>query len=93
MFKNAVAIVVTLFQIIRMENRISVTQTRRRTAHFALSQPSDLPSNMLPLESDIFNKYRKMKEENSNATHKDMAKALAEEVMNFWESKGESPYY
>ena len=74
-----------------MGNKVSATQTRRRTAHFALGQPSDLPNNMLPLESDIFNKYRKMKEENCNATQKDMAKALAEEVMNFWVSKVNLP--
>ena len=73
--------------------KISAIQTRRRTAHFALGQPSDLPGNMLPLEVDIFNKYKQKKEQgtNANATQKDMAKNLAEEVVEFWKNKGNLP--
>ena len=67
------------------------TQTRRRTIHFALGHPSELPVNMLPLETDIYNKFKKMKEENVNAPKKEVAKAIAEEVVAFWQDKGNLP--
>ena len=67
------------------------TQTRRRTIHFALGHPSELPVNMLPLEADIYNKFKKMKEENVNAPKKEVAKAIAEEVVAFWQDKGNLP--
>ena len=35
-----------------MASKISVAQTRRRTAHFATGQPSELPASVLPLEVD-----------------------------------------
>ena len=51
-------------QIISSLRNPSQIHTRRRTAHFLLGQPSDLPTNMLPLEVEVFNKYQKIKEEN-----------------------------
>ena len=65
--------------------------TRRRTAHFILGQPSDLPANMLPLEVDVFNKYQKIKEENPNLLAKEIAKKLSEEIVQLWKEKGNIP--
>ena len=50
--------------------KLNKVQTRRRTSHFTLGQPSELPEGMLPLEVDIFNKFRKMKEDEVNAEKK-----------------------
>ena len=63
-----------------MASKISVAQTKRRTAHFATGQPSELPASVLPLEVDIFNKFKLMQGDMANATNKDIAKILADEV-------------
>ena len=68
-----------------MASKASAAQTRRRSAHFALGQPSKLSDNSLPLEVDIFNKCKKMKEDNPNATQKSIASSLAEEIVEVWQ--------
>ena len=45
---------------------LTTAQTRRRTSHFILGQPKDIPNNYLPLEVDIFN-YMKKRMDESNS--------------------------
>ena len=71
----------------------SIVKTRRRTAHFTLGQPADLPSNQLPLDVDIFNKFKKMKEDDIAALNKDIGVKIAEEVIAMWRDKGNLPTY
>lgn len=71
--------------------KLNKVQTRRRTSHFTLGQPSELPEGMLPLEVDIFNKFKKMKEDDVNAEKKEIAKILSEEVVALWKEKGNLP--
>ena len=54
---------------------LTPAQTRRRTSHFILGQPKDIPNNCLPLEVDIFN-YMKKRMDESNSKIQFMPKKL-----------------
>ena len=71
---------------------LTPSQTRRRTAHFILGQPKDIPNNCLPLEVDIFN-YTKKRMDESNSQIQFIAKEVANEVMILWREKGNLPTY
>ena len=71
---------------------LTPAQTRRRTSHFILGQPKDIPNNFLPLEVDIFN-YMKKRMDESNSKIQFIAKEVANEVMILWREKGNLPTY
>ena len=71
---------------------LTPAQTRRRTSHFILGQPKDIPNNYLPLEVDIFN-YMKKRMDESNSKIQFIAKEVANEVMILWREKGNLPTY
>ena len=71
---------------------LTPSQTRRRTAHFILGQPKDIPNNCLPLEVDIFN-YMKKRMDESNGKIQFIAKEVANKVMILWRGKGNLPTY
>ena len=68
-----------------------MAQTRGKTCHFTLGQPSELPKNKLPLEIDVFNKFKKIKEENVNRPTKHIAQELSENIVTLWKEKGNLP--
>ena len=68
-----------------------MAQTRGKTVHFTLGQPSELPKNKLPLEIDVFNKFQKIKEENVNRPTKHIAQELSENIVTLWKEKGNLP--
>ena len=68
-----------------------MAQTRRRSAHFILGQPTDLPKVMLPLKVDIFNHFKKVKEEDTSAPNSSVAYKVANEVIILWRDRGNLP--
>ena len=72
-------------------NAPSLVQTRKRTAHFALGQPKDLPKNVLPLEFEGFNQFKKLKEEDINCENKVIAEKIAVQLIDLWKNKGNLP--
>ena len=71
---------------------LTPAQTRKRTAHYLLGQPSDLVRNELPCDVDISN-YVKMKRLDISLKRPidSIFKEIAEEVMELWEQKGNIP--
>ena len=67
--------------------------TRGKTAHFALGHPSSLPSNQLPLEIDVFNYYKLLRESEKNKPVLEVSKQIAAELIEFWREKGNIPTY
>ena len=56
--------------------KLTDIQTRRRTGHWKLGQPADFSPNLLPLEVDVFNKFRKLREADQNKPTKELAWVL-----------------
>ena len=46
---------------------------------------------MLPLEVDIFNRFKKVKEADVNAPNTSVALKVAEEVISLWKDRGNLP--
>ena len=78
-----------VFRFTMLTNR----QTRRRTQHFLLGQPSLFPQNQLPLEYEVFNHYKFLRDKETTEKGKapniqDIAKKVAEDICNLWISRG-----
>ena len=71
------------------------TRSRAKTTHFVLGQPGELPTNRLPLKSDVVNFYRKesrrLRLKNVKTTRWHVANEVSKHVHALWKQKGNLP--